>query len=128
MDKSVFREVCRFGIVGLLATAIHYGIYYLLLRYLGVNFAYVVGYLLSFVANFYMTAYFTFRSAPSWRKLVGMGGAHGINFLLHLALLNLFLWLGVPARWAPIPVFAIAIPVNFLLVRLVFKRKGTKGQ
>ncbi|MEO4840452.1 GtrA family protein, partial [Bacteroides uniformis] len=28
-----------------------------------------------------------------------------------------------PKPLAPIPVFAIAIPVNFLLVRFVFKRK-----
>jgi len=31
--------------------------------------------------------------------------------------------MGIPKPLAPIPVFAIAIPVNFLLVRFVFKRK-----
>ena len=56
-------------------------------------------------------------------KLVGMIGAHGVNYLLHIALLNLFLWLGVAQEWAPVPVFAIAIPVNFILVRFVFKHK-----
>ena len=52
-----------------------------------------------------------------------MGGAHGLNFLLHLGLLQLFLWLGVPPQWAPLPVFAVAIPVNFLLVRWVFQKR-----
>ena len=43
--------------------------------------------------------------------------------MLHIGLLNTFLWLGLSKTLAPIPVFAIAIPVNFLLVRFVFKRK-----
>lgn len=118
-------EFVRFALVGILATALHYGIYYALMRFVNVNVAYTTGYVLSFVANFYLTAYFTFGSRPSWRKAGGFGGAHLVNYLLHMGLLNLFLWLGLPKAWAPLPVFAIAIPVNFVLVRLVFKhRKG----
>lgn len=84
--------------------------------------AYGVGYVISFVANFYLTSWFTFRSTPSWRKLGGMIGAHTVNFLLHMILLNAFLWMGLKAQWAPLPVFAIVIPLNFLLVRYVFKK------
>lgn len=54
---------------------------------------------------------------------MGMGGAHIVNYLLHMALLNLFLFIGIAKAWAPVPIFAIAIPINFLLVRLVFKHK-----
>ncbi len=121
---SVCGEALRFVLVGAFATALHYGLYLLLRSIMPLNLAYTIGYVASFAANFFLTAYFTFRSAPSWRKLAGMGGAHGVNYVLHITLLNLFLWLGVPAALAPIPVFAIAIPVNFLLVRFVFKRKN----
>ena len=121
--KKVSGEFVRFGLVGGLSTALHYGIYYLLQLYINVNIAYTIGYILSFVGNFFLTSYFTFGTAPSWKKLVGMMGAHGVNYLLHIALLNLFLWIGVAQQWAPIPVFAIAIPVNFILVRFVFKHK-----
>ena len=121
--KRVSGEFIRFGIVGGLSTALHYGIYYLLQLYINVNIAYTIGYILSFVGNFFLTSYFTFGTAPSWKKLVGMMGAHVVNYLLHIALLNLFLWIGVAQQWAPIPVFAIAIPVNFILVRFVFKHK-----
>ena len=109
--------------VGILATALHYGIYFLLQRFINVNIAYTLGYALSFIANFYLTAYFTFGKKPSWSKAFGFGGAHLLNYLLHIGLLNTFLWLGLSKTLAPIPVFAIAIPVNFLLVRFVFKRK-----
>lgn len=118
-----FGEAVRFGIVGVLATTLHYGIYFLLQRVIDVNVAYTAGYVLSFVANFYATSYFTFGTSPSWKKLFGMGAAHGVNYLLHIVLLNVFLWAGVPKVWAPLPVFAIAVPVNFLLVRFVFKNK-----
>lgn len=113
----------RFVLVGTAATGLHYAVYYALSCVLGPNAAYTVGYAVSFVANFYLTAYFTFRSAPTWRKFAGMGGAHLTNYLIHISLLNLFLWLGVPPRLAPLPVFAVAIPVNFLLVRFVFRHK-----
>lgn len=111
----------RFVLVGGFATLLHYALYLLLKQWMEVNVAYTLGYVVSFVANFYLTAFFTFRTAPSWRKLVGMGGAHGVNYLLHLVLLNLFLFVGVPSALAPLPVFAIAVPVNFLLVKYVFK-------
>lgn len=120
--RLLFREALRFGLVGLFATALHYGLYLALLPLLPVTVAYAVAYVASFLANFYLTARFTFGTAPSWRRFVGMGGAHAVNFLLHLVLLQGFLCLGVPVAVAPFPVFAIAIPVNFLLVRYVFKR------
>lgn len=123
MRKSILYEFIRFGLVGGFCTALHYGIYYLLQLTIDVNVAYTLGYVLSFIANFYLTSYFTFGTAPSWRKLAGMSGAHAVNYALHILLLNLFLRVGIPREWAPIPVFAIAIPVNFLLVRFVFKPK-----
>ena len=123
-----FPEFIRFVMVGVLATALHYGIYFLLQRFINVNIAYTLGYALSFIANFYLTAYFTFGKKPSWSKAFGFGGAHLFNYLLHIGLLNTFLWLGLSKTLAPIPVFAIAIPVNFLLVRFVFKRKTDISQ
>ena len=116
-------EFVRFVMVGIFATALHYGLYFVLQWVINVNIAYTLGYALSFIANFYLTSYFTFGTKPSWKKLMGMGGAHIVNYLLHMALLNLFLFIGIAKAWAPVPIFAIAIPINFLLVRLVFKHK-----
>lgn len=121
--KPLVKEFIRFGVVGVLATALHYGIYYFLQSFINVNVAYTTGYVISFIVNFYLTSYFTFGTTPSWKKLVGMGGAHLVNYLLHIILLNVFLYLGVSKAWAPVQVFAIAIPVNFLFVRFVFKHK-----
>ena len=116
-------EFLRFAVVGVVATCIHYGLYYVLQKHINVNIAYTIGYLLSFVCNFYLTSYFTFRVKPSFGKLFGLGGAHVVNYLLHIVLLNLFLYIGVSKEFAPIPVFVIVVPLNFLLVRFVFKKK-----
>lgn len=117
-------EFIRFVMVGIFATALHYGLYFVLQGTINVNVAYTLGYALSFIANFYLTAYFTFGRKPSWSKALGFGGAHLVNYLLHIGLLNLFIWLGISKPLAPFPVFAIAIPINFLLVRFVFKSKS----
>jgi len=122
--NSKLIEFFRFVIVGIVATAIHYGLYYVLQTHINVNIAYSTGYLISFVCNFYLTSYFTFKVKPSFRKLFGLGGAHIVNYLIHIMLLNLFLYIGVSKPLAPIPVFMIAVPVNFLLVRFVFKSKA----
>lgn len=119
-------EAVRFAAVGVFATGLHYAIYYLLLPLLSAGVAYTIGYGLSLVANFFLTARFTFRSRPTGGKAAGFALSHGVNYLLHISLLQLFLHLGVPPRLAPLPVFAIAIPVNFLLVRFVFHHGGKK--
>ena len=122
MNKTI-GEAIRFSIVGGLCTLLHYGLYFLMQCAIDVNIAYTLGYVLSFIANFWLTSWFTFGTSPSWKRLFGMGGAHGINYVLHIVLLNLFIHLGISQEWAPIPVFAIAIPINFILVRFVFKNK-----
>ena len=116
-------ELFRFCLVGGFATLLHYAIYRLLDCSFSANVAYAAGYVLSFLVNFYLTAYFTFGTSPSWAKFLGMSGAHLVNFLLHMGLFNLFLWMGIPKPYAPFQVFAIAIPINFLLVRYVFKKR-----
>ena len=118
-------ELIRFGIVGILATMIHYGIY-LVLRYafssLNVSLCYSIGYIISFIANFFASNYFTFRTQPTARKGIGFVICHGVNYLLHLFFLNLFIWCGLHDVFAPIPTFCIVIPINFILVRFVLKR------
>lgn len=121
-DNKWYQFV-RFVIVGIIATIIHYGIYWLLINVINVSLAYTIGYLVSFVCNFFLTSYFTFKSEATIKKGFGFGFAHCVNYLLHIGLLNLFLYFGMEKDLAPIPVFCMVIPVNFLLVRYVFNRK-----
>ena len=121
-NRQAFFEFVRFGIVGVIATMIHYGVYWLLMHWIDVTIAYSIGYVVSFICNFLLTSFFTFRKRATVKKGLGFGVAHGVNYLLHVLFLHFFLWLVVSKSMAPIPVFVIVIPVNFLLVRFVFKR------
>ena len=123
-----FREFARFAIVGLVATGIHYGIYYLLNLFINVNVAYTIGYVVSWLVNLYLTAHFTFKSTLSFKKGVGFAASHLVNYVLHMLFLNLFLAIGVSEEIAPLFVFAVVIPINFLLVRFVFKSKRFNSQ
>lgn len=123
-----FREFVRFAIVGLVATVIHYGIYFLLNLFINVNVAYTIGYVVSWFVNLYLTAHFTFKSTLSFKKGVGFAFSHLVNYLLHMLFLNLFLAIGMSEEIAPLFVFALVIPINFLLVRFVFKSKRFKSQ
>ncbi len=110
-------EVLRFGVVGVTATAIQYGVYLLCLRWMGAGVANTVGYAVSFVFNFFATTFFTFRVKANARRGAGFALSHLVNYLLQMSTLACFIWLGVPKPWAPVPMFAICVPVNFLLVR-----------
>ena len=115
-----WQEVIRFCIVGGLATVVHYAIYLMLQLWIWTWLAYTIGYALSFLMNYVLTNYFTFKTKPSVKNGVGFIVSHAINYGLHIGLLELFFWLNVPNVWAPIPVYCIVIPVNFVLVRFVF--------
>ena len=124
INREVFFEIVRFGVVGVIATALHYGIYWLLHDVINVNVAYTLGYFISFVVNYVLSACFTFRKKKSLKNGIGFFGAHVFNYLLQICLLNLFIWLGVSKALAPVPAYCIAIPTNFIIVRFVFRRLG----
>lgn len=122
ISRQTIYEILRFGIVGVVATALHYMIYWILQHWINVNVAYTIGYFLSFIANYFLSAQFTFREKTTTRNGIGFAGAHLFNYLFQMVLLNIFLWLGVSKALAPLPVYCIAVPVNFILVKTVFKK------
>ena len=127
-QNKKLQEFFRFCLIGLAATLIHYGIYYAIIKgcdietELWLNIAYSIGYVISWCCNLWLTAHFTFRTEVNVKRGVGFAISHGINYLLHITFLNLFLWVGLSATTAPWVVFCCVVPINFLLVRTVFKK------
>lgn len=116
-------EIIRFGIVGVAATAIQYGLYLLLLKWLQPQISNTIGYAISFVFNYIASTKFTFKVKSTAKKGAGFAFSHLINYVLQTVFLTLFLWFGLPKNIALIPVFCICVPINFLLVRLFLKKK-----
>lgn len=120
--KEKYYEIVRFCIVGVVATLIQYVVYYLLLPYMDERIALTIGYIISFCCNYLMTTRFTFRVKASPKNAGGFALSHVINWALQVVSLSFFIWIGVAKEWAPIPMYMVCVPVNFLLVRYFVKR------
>ena len=130
--RQQMGEVLRFVIVGIIATLLQYGIYSALILFipnkasaaqiqLYSTVAMSIGYAISFVFNFLASTHYTFKVKANARRGAGFVLSHVINYLLQIGTLNLFLWLGISRQWAPVPMFCICVPVNFILVRFFLK-------
>jgi len=115
-------EVIRFSFVGVIVTAIHYGVYLFFNLWFQATIAYTIGYLLSFTCNYLLSNYFTFKTKPNVKSGFGFALSHLINYFLHIILLKIFLAINISETLAPLPVFMIVIPLNFLLVRFFLKK------
>lgn len=119
---SKLLEFVRFCIVGCIALLVQYALYCLGLRFIGDhNLSYFLSYLFSAIVNFTLTLRYTFKVSFSYRKVVGFVLSHAFNLVFQVFLLNLFIRLGAEDWLAPWPVYLIAVPTNFVLVRLAMK-------
>lgn len=127
-SDSKTGQFVRFCINGCLAVAIQYGVYWLLLQLSPLsgngwaNIAYAISYFVSFCCNFIITSYWTFHSRPSWKRLTGFGGSHIVNFFVQLAFLNAYLFIGIPKELAALLAMGSAVPINFMMLRFVYKK------
>ena len=120
--RGQLGEVMRFGIVGVLATLLQYGIYRTLICWLSPTLSMTVGYAISFAFNFVASTRYTFRVKTSAKRGAGFALSHAVNYVLQMLTLNLFIWLGVSKQCAPVPMFSVCVPVNFVLVRFFLTR------
>ena len=104
-QKLRYRELFRFIVTGTIITVIHYSIYLALSNFLSLNIAYTTGFIISFVCNFLLSNYYTFKTKPSVKNAIRFCGSHVINYLLQISCFNLFIFLGVPKAYAPMPVW-----------------------
>lgn len=128
MTGEIRQQLLRFVIVGVVATAIQYAVYFFMQLVsrgqLWLNVSMTTGYIVSMICNFYLTTYFTFRSKVSIKKAAGFGMSHAVNYTLQIALFNLFSLLGAGRLSAPVLAIACAVPVNFMILHFVYSKKA----
>ncbi|MBQ7149885.1 MAG: GtrA family protein [Prevotella sp.] len=120
--REKLGEVVRFGVVGVAAVLIQYGVYLLLVLFMNHNISMTLGYIISFIFNFIASTHYTFRVKANAKRGAGFALSHVINYFMQITMLNVFIWLGISKQIAPMPMFGICVPVNFLLVRFFLKR------
>ena len=120
--RQQLGEVFRFALVGGIATLIQYGVYLLMLYAVSPTLANTIGYAVSFLFNFLASTRYTFKVKTNVRHGAGFALSHLINYGLQILMLHLFIAVGFSEKLAPIPMFCVCVPVNFLLVRFFLKR------
>lgn len=117
-------EIIRFGMVGGFATLLQYGMYVVFLNCVHTTavVSTMISYAISFVANFFLSSYFTFHSSPNALKGLGFTVSHLINMGLQVGLVAIFKGF-MPHTLALLPAMAICIPVNYLLVRFALTNR-----
>ena len=120
--KQQIGEIVRFGIVGGVATLIQYGVYLLMLYAVSPTLSNTIGYAVSFLFNFVASTRYTFKVKTNARHGAGFALSHLINYGLQIVMLHLFMALGFSEKLAPVPMFCVCVPINFLLVRFFPKR------
>ncbi len=132
-QRQGLGEVIRFGIVGVIAVAIQYLCYLLvvaLLEYMMpdwdnhviVTSANTIAYVISFIFNYIASTRYTFKVKSNVKRSAGFVFSHIINYLLQTVVLNFFVGIGLNKQIAMMPMFAITVPTNFILVRFFLKR------
>lgn len=116
--KKSKAEVLRFAITGTIVTAILYATYLPLAYIIDPSLAYSIGFGISFVSNFLLSTYYTFKTKPTKSRAFLFCFVQFINYLLQIAFFELFIRLGVDKAWAPAPVWIIIFPINFILMRI----------
>lgn len=120
-SKNRWAEIIRFGLVGGFATVLQYGLYVVFVHAVKVPPvpSTLISYSISFIFNFFLSSYFTFRSRPNAKKGLGFTLSHLINMGLQTGLVAIFKGIVGPTL-ALLPAIGISFPINYALVRFVF--------
>ncbi|EGC87016.1 outer membrane insertion signal domain protein [Prevotella denticola CRIS 18C-A] len=121
--KKKIDEIVRFFTVGILATGIQYGTYLLMIGWLHPLVANTFAYLVSFTFNYAASVRYTFQVKSTTKRYIGFAFSHVINYLLQTGCLHAFLGLGLSKQTAMLPMFAVCVPINFLLVRFFLHKE-----
>jgi putative flippase GtrA len=124
LDSARTREFARFLMVGLVNTGVGYGVYLLLLPWIGYQTAYATAYVVGIVVAYVLNSRFVFRRAMGLRTALGYPLVYLGQYLFGAAVLYaLVTWLGCDRRWAALIALAASVPVSFALNRLALARR-----
>lgn len=114
------QRMVRFAIVGVANTASYYLCYLLLRELMPYLVAHLIAFVLSMIGSFFLNCYFTFRQRPTWRRFLLFPLSTMTNFVVTTVGLYLLVrFAGMDERIAPLVAASVAIPVTFVVTKLI---------
>jgi putative flippase GtrA len=121
-------RVARFGLVGLVNTAVYYGLYLGLRLVVPYFVAHLVAFVLSMIGSFFLNCYYTFRQPPTWRRFLLFPLSNLTNFVVtSVGLFLLVNYAGMNDKLAPIVAASVAVPITFVVAKLILVGRESDG-
>lgn len=123
MTNEKLAEFIRFCIVGSFCAGIDLLVFNIFNFFFPYQVCIIMGFLVSWIVNYVLSSYWTFKEKPTKMNFVGMMLAHTVNLLVvRMGLMYLFVdVLLINSRIAYVPTLVIAAVTSFILVRFSFK-------
>lgn len=122
-SSELVGQAFRFLLLGTVNTVVTYGIYLLILSYVGYQLAYMISYVIGIAFGYFLNAKAVFRTQTSLLKFLLFVFIYVFQLAGGAALMYLIVnVLRVSVELAPLVVLFVQVPTSFFLVRTVMKR------
>jgi putative flippase GtrA len=113
-------RVARFGLVGLLNTAVYLVCYLRLRTEIPFLAAHVAAFGIAMTGSYFLNCYVTFQTSPTWRTFLLFPLSNLANLAATAVGLELAVGLlGFDPRVAPLAVAAVAIPITYVVAHRI---------
>jgi putative flippase GtrA len=113
-------RMVRFGVVGTVNTALYCGLYVVVRQVCSYLVAHAFAYSTAMLLSFFLHCLVTFRTRPTLRKFLLFPLSNVTGFAVQTVGLSVLVdVVGMNPAYAPLPAMAAAVPVTFLVARLV---------
>ena len=118
-DGSLIRQFAKFGVVGVLNTALHYAVFYSLYSFLGINYLLSsgIGYTAGLMNSYVLNRNWTFRSRNTKRggEFARFASVNLVSLGVNLVTLKMFVvWGGLKPEVAQVCAIAFSLSANFV--------------
>src|SRR5579872_6815044 len=119
--KAVTYQMLGFALTGTLSTLLMFGPYVALEQFIHYQYAYLISYILSVVALYFMNS-MVFKAKLSLHNSFAFPLIYLMQYVVGALSLEFLIRLGVPVTYAPVLVIILLLPITFVLNKIVFSK------
>lgn len=121
ISQSIKKQLLGFVITGLLSTLVMFILYVSLYQFINFQYAYLIAYIISVIALYFMNS-IVFKRSKSLHTFLRFPLIYLFQYLVGAVSLEFIVWLGFSVTFAPLLIIIVLLPITFLLNRIVFSR------